>query len=82
MTRHLPDDIQREVEATIRAKAGKSRVLDVDATAQEILGRHALPGVEIGTIAAIVARLAGRYGCAVELGGRREAACRSGTARG
>jgi hypothetical protein len=80
MTRHLPDDIQREVETTIRAKAGESRVLDVDATALEILGRHALPGVEIGTIAAIVARLAGRYGCAVEFGSSRESPGSSRTA--
>ena len=82
MTRHLPDEIQREVETTIRAKAGESRVVDVDATTREILGRHALPGVEIGTVAAIVARLAGRYGCAVEFGGRREEPCRTGTACG
>lgn len=80
MTRDLPDEIQREVETTIRTKAGESRVLDVDATAQEILGRHTLPGIEIGTVAAIVARLASRYGCAVEFGGRREDACRTGTA--
>jgi hypothetical protein len=78
--RHLPEHIQREVETAIRAKAGESRVLDVDATAQEILGHHALPGVEVGAVAAAVARLASRYGCAVEFGSRREEACSSGTA--
>lgn len=70
MTRHLPDDIQRAVETTVRAKAGESRVLDVDATAREILGRHGGQDLEIGTVAASVARLASQYGCAVQLGGQ------------
>lgn len=77
MTRHLPEDIQREVETVIRRKAGESRVLDVDATAREILDRHALPDSDAGTIAATVARLASRYGCAVQLGQQREAVCAS-----
>jgi hypothetical protein len=71
MTQHLPEDILREVETAVRAKAGQSRVLDVDATAKEIMGRHAWPDLEIGTLAASVARLASRYGCAVQLGGQR-----------
>jgi hypothetical protein len=71
MTRHLPDEIQRDVETMVRAKAGESRVLDVDATAREILGRHGGLGLEIGTVAASVARLASQYGCAVQLGGRQ-----------
>ncbi|MDP3255393.1 MAG: hypothetical protein Q8M82_05305 [Bosea sp. (in: a-proteobacteria)] len=70
--RHLPDDIQRDVETMVRAKAGESRVLDVDATVTEILGRHRGQGLEIGTVAASVARLASQYGCAVQLGGRRD----------
>ncbi|HEV2555477.1 MAG TPA: hypothetical protein VGV17_17115 [Bosea sp. (in: a-proteobacteria)] len=72
MTRHLPDDIQRDLETMVRAKAGESRVLDVEATAREILGRHRGQDVEIGTVVASVARLAGRYGCAVQLGGRHD----------
>jgi hypothetical protein len=71
MTQQLPDDIQREVETTIRAKASESRVLDVYATALEIRSRHAVPEILIEDIAATVARLASQYGCAVELGGQR-----------
>ncbi|PTM40493.1 hypothetical protein [Bosea sp. 124] len=71
MTQQLPDDIQREVETTIRAKASESRVLDVYATAQEIRSRHAVPEIRIEDIATTVARLASQYGCAVELGGQR-----------
>ncbi len=71
MPERLSDDIQREVEATIRLKASESRILDVHTTVEEIRLRHAVPEIRIADVAVIVARLAAQYGCAVELSGQR-----------
>jgi hypothetical protein len=68
MLEQLSDELQREVETAIRLKASESRVLDVYATAEEIRRRHSGPEICIQDIAATVARLASRYGCAVEFG--------------
>jgi uncharacterized protein YkwD len=68
MPQRLSDEIQREVESTIRSKASESLVLDVYATVAEIRSRHAAPELRIEDIAATVASLAAQYGCAVELG--------------
>ncbi|MFA6965837.1 MULTISPECIES: hypothetical protein [Bosea] len=70
MPERLPDDMRRDVEATIRSKASESRIVDVHATVEEIRLRHAVPEIRIADMAVIVARLAAQYGCAVELGGQ------------
>jgi len=68
----LSDEVQREVEQTIRSKASQSLVIDLYATAEEIRGRHNVGDADLDAIVATVARLAAQCGCAVELGGARE----------
>ncbi|WP_332681108.1 hypothetical protein [Bosea sp. (in: a-proteobacteria)] len=65
----LPDPMQREIEATVRLKAGESRVLDVLAVAEEVQLRFNDDNVALEDIAALVARLGAQSGCAVELDG-------------
>lgn len=64
----LSDDIQRDVETTIRSKVSQSLVLDVYATAEEIRRKHSDHEVGLEEIAATVARVAAQCGCAVEFG--------------
>lgn len=68
MRLQLSDEVQREVEQTIRSKASESLVLDLYATAEEIQRRHAIGDVDLDAVIATVARLAAQCGCAVELG--------------
>lgn len=68
----LSDEVQREVEQTIRSKASQSLVIDLYATAQEIRGRHDVGEVDLDAIVATVARLAAQCGCAVELGAAKD----------
>lgn len=68
MELRLSDTLRREVEIAIRAKASRSLVVDVYATAQEIQRQHDVDGVGLDAIAATVAQLAAQCGCAVELG--------------
>lgn len=63
----LSDPMRRDIETTVRSKAGESRVLDVFGLAEEIQLRFAGDNVAIEDIAAAVARLASRSGCALEL---------------
>lgn len=68
MRLQLSDEVQREVEQTIRSKASESLVLDLYATAEEIRRRHAIGDVDLDAVIAAVASLAAQCGCAVELG--------------
>lgn len=68
----LSDEVQREVEQTIRSKASQSLVIDLYATAEEIRGRHDVGEVDLDAIVATVARLAAQCGCAVELGSAKD----------
>jgi hypothetical protein len=63
----LSDEVQREVEEAVRAKASQSLVIDLYATAEEIRRRHEIGEVDLDVIVATVARLAAQCGCAVEL---------------
>lgn len=65
----LSDPMQRDIEATIRLKAGESRVLDVFAVAEEVQLRFQDANVALEDIAAIVAQLGAQSGCALELDG-------------
>ncbi len=69
MQLQLSDEVQREVEQTIRSKASQSLVIDLYATAEEISRRHDTGEVDLDAVVATVARLAAQCGCAVELGG-------------
>ena len=71
MRLQLSDEVQREVEQTIRSKASQSLVIDLYATAEEIRSRHDVGEVDLDAVIAIVARLAAQCGCAVELGGSK-----------
>lgn len=63
----LPDPMRRDIETTVRSKAGESRVLDVFGLAGEIQHRFAGDNIALEDIAAAVARLASQSGCALEL---------------
>ncbi|WP_332698965.1 hypothetical protein [Bosea sp. (in: a-proteobacteria)] len=63
----LSDPMQRDIEATVRLKAGESRVLDVFAVAEEVQLRFRDDNVALEDIAALVARLGSQSGCALEL---------------
>lgn len=67
----LSDTIRREVETTVRAKLGESRIVDVYATAEEIRRRHIAEDFPLEAIAASIAHLATQCGCAVEFGRSR-----------
>ncbi|QEL24624.1 hypothetical protein FQV39_20040 [Bosea sp. F3-2] len=71
MRLQLSDEVQREVEQTIRSKASQSLVIDLYATAEEIRSRHDAGEVDLDAIVATVARLAAQCGCAVELVGAK-----------
>ncbi len=63
----LSDPMQRDIETTVRSKAGESRVVDVFGVAEEVQLRFGDDNVALEDIAAAVARLATQSGCALEL---------------
>lgn len=63
----LSDPMLRDIEATVRLKAGQSRVVDVFGAAEEVQRRFIDDNVALEDIAAAVARLASKFGCALEL---------------
>jgi hypothetical protein len=63
----LSDPMQRDIESTVRSKAGDSRVVDVFGIAEEVQLRFIDDNVALEDIAAAVARLASTFGCALEL---------------
>lgn len=63
----LSDPMQRDIEATVRSKAGESRVVDVFGVAEEIQLRFADDNIALEDIASAVAQLAAQSGCALEL---------------
>ena len=67
MLMKLSAPMQRDVEATVRLRAGESRVLDVFAVAEEVQLRFNGDNVALEDIAAVVMRLAAQSGCALEL---------------
>lgn len=67
MSEPLTAEVRREVEMTIRLKASESRVLDVYATAEEILRKHAASAIRLEDVASTVARVGSQYGFAIEL---------------
>lgn len=69
MLAKLSDPLQRHVEMAVRWKVEESRVLDVFAVAQEIRQRFGNDNVALEDIAAAVAHLGSRSGCALELYG-------------
>lgn len=67
----LSDPMRREIEATVRSKGSESRVVDVFGVAEKIRLRFVDDDVALEDIAAMVADLAAKSGCALELD-RRE----------
>jgi hypothetical protein len=63
----LSDPMWRDIETTVRSKAGESRVVDVFGVAEEVQLRFSDDNVALEDIAAAVARLATQSGCALEL---------------
>lgn len=63
----LSDPMQRDIETTVRFKAGESRVVDVFGVAEEVQLRFVDDNVALEDIAAMVAHLATQSGCALEL---------------
>jgi len=63
----LSDPMQRDIETTVRLKAGESRVLDVFAVAEEVQLRFIDDNVALEDIAALVAQIGAQSGCALEL---------------
>lgn len=70
----LSEDIQREVETTIRSRLGSASIVDVYAAAEDIRRRHAADETALEDIAASIVRLAAQSGCTVEFGGRPQVA--------
>ncbi len=67
MLLRLSDPMQRDIETTVRFKAGESRVVDVFGVAEEVQLRFVDDNVALEDIAAMVAQLATQSGCALEL---------------
>ena len=65
----LSDPMLRDIEMTVRLKACQSRVVDVFGAAEEIQRRFIDDNVALEDIAAAVAQLASKFGCALELDG-------------
>jgi hypothetical protein len=65
----LSDPMRRDIEATVRSKAGKSRIVDVFGVAEEVQLRFTEDNVALEDIAAVVAQLAAQSGCVLELDG-------------
>lgn len=63
----LSDPMWRDIETTVRSRAGESRVIDVFGLAEDIQLRFAGDNIALEDIAAAVARLASQSGCALEL---------------
>jgi hypothetical protein len=63
----LSDPMWRDIETTVRSKAGESRVVDVFGLAEEIQLRFVDENIALEDIAAAIARLAFQSGCALEL---------------
>lgn len=63
----LSDPMWRDIETTVRSRAGESRVVDVFGVAEEIQLRFVGDNVALEDIAAVVAQLASQSGCALEL---------------
>jgi len=63
----LSDPMLRDIETTVRSKVGQSRVVDVFGAAEEVQRRFIDDNVALEDIAAAVARLASKFGCALEL---------------
>lgn len=63
----LSDPMWRDIETTVRSRAGESRVVDVFGVAEEVQLRFGDDNVALEDIAAAVARLATQSGCALEL---------------
>lgn len=61
------DPMRRDIEATIRARIGETRVLDVYAVAGEVQNRFVDENVALEDIVTLVAKLATQSGCALEL---------------
>ncbi|HEV7339503.1 MULTISPECIES: hypothetical protein [Bosea] len=69
MLMKLSAPMQRDIETTVRLRAGESRVLDVFAVAEEVQLRFNGENVALEDIAAVVAQLGAQSGCALELDG-------------
>jgi hypothetical protein len=63
----LSDPMWRDIETTVRSRAGESRVVDVFGVAEEVQLRFVDDNVALEDIAAAVVRLATQSGCALEL---------------
>jgi len=63
----LSDPMLRDIETTVRSKANESRVVDVFGAAEEVQSRFIDDNVALEDIAAAVAGLASKFGCALEL---------------
>jgi len=63
----LSDPMRQDIETTVRLKAGQSRVVDVFGVAEEVQLRFIDDNVALEDIAAAVAGLASKFGCALEL---------------
>ncbi|CAN7675080.1 hypothetical protein LJR090_001756 [Bosea sp. LjRoot90] len=66
----LSDPMRRDIETTLRSKVGESRVVNVFGVAEEVQLRFIDDNVALEDIAAIVAHLASKSGCALELDSR------------
>ena len=67
MLAKLSDPMQRDIETTVRFRAGESRVVDVFGVAEEVQLRFVDDNVALEDIATAVAHLATQSGCALEL---------------
>lgn len=65
----LSDPMRRDIEATVRSKAGESRIVDVFGVAEEIQLRFPDENIALEDIASAVAQFAAQSGCALELDG-------------
>jgi hypothetical protein len=63
----LSDAMRRDIEATVRSKAGESRIVDIFGVAEEIQLRFTDDNVALEDIASAVAQVATQSGCVLEL---------------
>ncbi|AZO79919.1 MULTISPECIES: hypothetical protein [unclassified Bosea (in: a-proteobacteria)] len=63
----LSDPMRRDIETTVRSRAGELRVVNVFGVAEEVQLRFLDDNVALEDIAAVVAHLASQSGCALEL---------------
>lgn len=74
----LTDEVQRDLETTIRARLESSSVVNARELAAEILRNRETALIPLEDLALTIAKLAMQRGCAVEIGETRKVNARVG----